>query len=301
MLVHAYRISPDKNPIPIERALASIWGDPNRLLTHFRDYQIRVEQSRTDPNGLWVALDVTREYKRDVGKTTMGAPSVPIALNQGEDFTNFTAILYHSASSTLFVESNIAGARIGSLNSYLDAFSGNPPTSGYLIQVIERNGSPGVIIKNSHIRKIHLSANLVRLHKAGLFSGSLVGTIRETLNRFRNSAHVERVNLALSCRPKAPNQKKGTPGLAGLDSEEIADIVEFVEDAMQRDPRAIKAEFYNAVGANITDMVLSLCGQKWVHSVNLAPAPAGVRYPFDERLRVLQTALAQARAEGIVI
>jgi len=300
MLVHAYRISPDKNPILVEKALAGIWNDPNRLLTHFREHQIRVESSLTDPSGHWVALDVTREYKRDVGKATLGAPSVPITLNSGEDFTNFTAVLYHPMSSTMFVESNMMGARIGSLNSYLDAFSGNPPTSGYLIQVIERNGSPGAVIKNSHIRKIHIAANLVRLHKAGLFSGTLIGTIRETLFRFRNSASVETVNLVLGCRPKLPNKKKGTPGLPGLDSSEIADTVEFIEDAMQRDPKAITAEFFNAAGTNITDMVLSLSGQKWVHSVNLNPATTGVRYPFTDRVKGLQAALVRAKAEGIV-
>ena len=300
MLVYAYRISPDKNPIPVEKALASIWKDPNRLLTHFRKHQIRVESNQVDPKGTWVALDVTREYKKDVGKATMGAPSVPIALNQDEDFTNFTAALYHPASSTLFMEATLVGARIGCLNSYLDAFSGNPPTSGYLLQAIERNGSPGAVIKNSHIRKIHLSANLVRLHKAGLFSGSLVGTIRETLYRFRNSASVESVNLILSCRPKLPNKKSGAPGLAGLDSGEIADTVEFVEDAMQRDPKAIKAEFFNAAGTDITDMILSLSGQKWAHSVNLKPSADGVRYPFDDRVKGLQSALAKARADGII-
>jgi hypothetical protein len=47
---------------------------------------------------------------------------------------------------------------------------------------------------------------------------------------------VETVNLVLGCRPKLPNKKKGTPGLPGLDSDEIAETVEFVEDAMQRDP-----------------------------------------------------------------
>lgn len=135
MHVHLYRLTED-NDLP---QLATLLGQLATKPLEDRIRQIGYQEFRLDavlqPDRHWPTwrLSICKFRSEGPGRAKRDTPSQGIDLDEDEDFTEDTAILFDPASMMMVVQYNHYGPRSGSVVDYLNAWTG-VNTAVYTIQ-----------------------------------------------------------------------------------------------------------------------------------------------------------------------
>lgn len=126
MHVHLYKVIPDKKLQPLEHTLAQLVRSPLGNRVRQLGYQeFRLEEA-IHPDRHWPTwrIAVCKFRGEGPGLAKRDTPSMSMNLDDDEDFTEDTAMLFDPASKMIVMQYNHYGPRAGSVADYFSAWLG---------------------------------------------------------------------------------------------------------------------------------------------------------------------------------